>query len=74
MDVIDYQLEDAEQFWDGKCFSSERLMTSTDPLELTDLASGDYHSAPSIEKALSAYIRFASMFLGMSYEFAIMSR
>lgn len=47
MDVLSYQLDTAEQFWD----------------ELDDIASGDYHSPDTIERALHAYLKFASMYL-----------
>lgn len=71
MDILSYQLENADQFWEGKSLSLELFGRCLTEIELTDLSSGDYHSAPSIEKALSAYIRFASLFLGMPCHVAL---
>ncbi|CDO56939.1 similar to Saccharomyces cerevisiae YDL146W LDB17 Protein involved in the regulation of endocytosis [Geotrichum candidum] len=47
MDVLFYELDNEEQFWD----------------ELSDITSRDYHSHVAVEKALLSYLHFASLFL-----------
>lgn len=47
MDILSYQLDTEQQFWE----------------ELDDLSSKDYHSTSTIERILAAYIRFAVSYM-----------
>jgi hypothetical protein len=47
MDILSYQLETEQQFWE----------------ELEDISSKDYHSTSTVERTLSAYVRFAGTYM-----------